>query len=571
MKEYFEAEMRLLTGAAQEFAERYPEQARMLNLKSLQDRDPYIERLLEGFAFLMAQIRQKIDDSIPEISENLLQQLWPQMLTPLPAMTIMEFSFQADEFKSITIIPEGTVITTEPIGDKNPQVCTFKTTSSVIINPLIISNVTLQEATAGGCFLKVDFKTEGQPLSKLNLNNFRLYLSGDLQIATQLHFMLTRQSQMVKVVYTDKVGTEIVHNLGADGIQPWMLTAEETYNVYDNRKFFGFHLIQEYFAFREKYLFLTIQNLDQIKWSDNCYTFSLLIQIKINLPSNYHITKENFCLHCVPAINLFAKTAEPIVFDNRRLKYRVVADIHYPESTIVHSVRQLNAKINAENSEQATFHLNNNSRHSGNNDISYNLTRSNNDVYVLLNTKLDSAINNLSCDITACNGNYPYRYIADRQISQNLSSNPSIRITNLTRPTPMYCHKDSDFCWSLISHLSLNYMSLASTENLQNLLRTYNWTESVSNRNRIDSITSVAITPITSIRRGAIMQGVEFKLTMREVLFSSLADIHLFGLILHHFFSMYVWLNFFVITKVVCDPSGKELVWQPISGLNYMI
>ena len=79
MQQYFESEMRLLQDAAQEFAESYPEQAGMLNLKALKDRDPYIERLLEGMAYLTAHVKKRINDGVPDISENILRQICPSL------------------------------------------------------------------------------------------------------------------------------------------------------------------------------------------------------------------------------------------------------------------------------------------------------------------------------------------------------------------------------------------------------------------------------------------------------------------------------------------------------------
>src|SRR5579871_1595468 len=97
MKKYFETEMRCLRESAQAFAEAYPEQAAMLNLTAWHDQDPYIERLLEGVAYLTAQIRQRIDDDIPDFCETLLAQLAPDLLRPFPSATIMQFNSRAGQ------------------------------------------------------------------------------------------------------------------------------------------------------------------------------------------------------------------------------------------------------------------------------------------------------------------------------------------------------------------------------------------------------------------------------------------------------------------------------------------
>ncbi|CCP08568.1 type VI secretion system protein ImpG [Erwinia amylovora MR1] len=56
---YFDAEMRYLREAGKEFAHAHPDRAAMLNLDKPGARDPYVERLFEGFAFLMGRLREK--------------------------------------------------------------------------------------------------------------------------------------------------------------------------------------------------------------------------------------------------------------------------------------------------------------------------------------------------------------------------------------------------------------------------------------------------------------------------------------------------------------------------------
>ena len=66
---YYEAEMRYLREAGKEFAQAFPDRARELDLDRVGERDPHIERLFEGFAFLMGRLRHKIDgpDETPMI------------------------------------------------------------------------------------------------------------------------------------------------------------------------------------------------------------------------------------------------------------------------------------------------------------------------------------------------------------------------------------------------------------------------------------------------------------------------------------------------------------------------
>ena len=74
---YYDAEMRYLLEAGEEFARAHPEQAAMLNLDKAGARDPFVERLFEGFAFLMGRMREKLDDDLPELTEGVVSLLWP--------------------------------------------------------------------------------------------------------------------------------------------------------------------------------------------------------------------------------------------------------------------------------------------------------------------------------------------------------------------------------------------------------------------------------------------------------------------------------------------------------------
>src|SRR5450631_1935076 len=88
---YYERELDHLRHAAVQFAEKYPKVASRLVLEPSKCEDPHVERLLEAFAFLAARVHLKIDDEFPEISEALLGVLYPQLVRPIPSMSIVEF------------------------------------------------------------------------------------------------------------------------------------------------------------------------------------------------------------------------------------------------------------------------------------------------------------------------------------------------------------------------------------------------------------------------------------------------------------------------------------------------
>ena len=104
---YFEAEMRYLREAGKEFAQAYPDRAAMLNLDKPGARDPYVERLFEGFAFLMGRLREKLDDDLPELTEGLVSLLPAARLgkqrVQISRTGILRASFAAPATGTVTV------------------------------------------------------------------------------------------------------------------------------------------------------------------------------------------------------------------------------------------------------------------------------------------------------------------------------------------------------------------------------------------------------------------------------------------------------------------------------------
>ena len=81
---YYERELTFIRRMATEFADKYPKIAGRLLLERGKCEDPHVERLIESFALLAARIHLKIDDEFPEITESLLQVLYPHYSVPDP-------------------------------------------------------------------------------------------------------------------------------------------------------------------------------------------------------------------------------------------------------------------------------------------------------------------------------------------------------------------------------------------------------------------------------------------------------------------------------------------------------
>ncbi|WP_175691840.1 type VI secretion system baseplate subunit TssF, partial [Burkholderia anthina] len=118
---YYEAEMRYLRESGKEFARAHPDRARLLNLDRVGDRDPYVERLFEGFAFLTGRLRQKLDDELPELTEGLVSLLWPHYLRMIPSLSIVELTPFAEKLQKTVVVPPGVPVRSAPINVPSPD------------------------------------------------------------------------------------------------------------------------------------------------------------------------------------------------------------------------------------------------------------------------------------------------------------------------------------------------------------------------------------------------------------------------------------------------------------------
>src|SRR5512141_959055 len=83
---YYERELTFLRQSGAEFAEKYPKIASRLQLEPDRCEDPHVERLIEAAAFLSSRVHLKIDDEFPEVTDSLLNVLYPNFLAPIPCL-----------------------------------------------------------------------------------------------------------------------------------------------------------------------------------------------------------------------------------------------------------------------------------------------------------------------------------------------------------------------------------------------------------------------------------------------------------------------------------------------------
>ncbi len=568
MRDYFDAEMRLLHEAAREFAEAYPEQARMLSLSEVTDRDPYVERLLEGMAFLTAHVRERIDESRSAISEQLLAQVCPAQIRPYPSATVMQVRLQ-DWRQAVQEVAAGALVYSRSVGDSDLR-CPFALTRGVRLHPQELRDATAEETDAGGTLLRVELRAHGTtPVARMGVSELDFFLHADRALAMGLYGLLTDPATRLRIRApargqpVDVTGTLRFVPLGLDdagAVLPWPQSGQ-----------LGLDLLQDYFCFRDRYLFLRLRGLDGTRLDDIEDRFWLEVEGPVPLPAGHQLGAKHLRLFCVPAVNLYGTDSEPVDFDHRRTEYRLVADASHPNEVSVYSVDSVTAR--GQRSGAITELWPQHRLRPGESRRYFHDTRhghgtATQHIYLQVGGGAHLEAETLSARVQACNGHLPRRHLTEGEIATPSEELPSsLRIANLTRPGPYHQPPvPAEYPTRLHGFLTASVGSLADVETLIRLLHLMDWSGRADNRRRIEAIEALEVHPVNRLQGGMLHRGLEFQARIDEECFLSVADIRLFGDVLHAFLASVAAVNEFVSLRIVTQPTQRELSWQPRTG-----
>ena len=566
MKEYFEAEMRQLLESAQDFAEAYPEQARMLNLNAVKDRDPYVERLLEGMAYLTAQVQKRIDDSVPELSEALLNQLHPALCRDYPSHCVAQFDPGLNPKGIIDMPTQRTLkaVKAHKTKDESPT-CEFLTSTAVRVHPLQLVKVHSEENSDGGTDLTLRF---GRPANldwaDLDLALLPLYLHGDWGLAYSLFELLTRsdtRAQLQQGAVVQPIGL----STGEWAEQPGVLP--ET-----GQEHAAFSLLHDYFCARERFLFVSLTGLRLPLLDSNETRFDLHIRSQVALPAGHQLTARNLQLNCTQAVNLFPAEAEPLKHRHQRASRVLSVENPHRGSAQVYRVTAVHGR-DLVSGEVRRYHPLHAMRYRDDSDATYceqsrRVGADQRQVQLVVDQGLNIREEALSIDVLASNEQLPRRLFGIGEFSGDSTQLPDgLEVSNLTRPSRMQSPPPlHDHQWQLVSLMSLTLSALDNADKLQQVLGLFDWSDQLDNRQRIRAISSLNQALQHRIENGALCQIVTMTLEIDERGFSSRSDLFLMGTVLHQFFGALASVSDFVETRVVALPSYKEWTWKAFTG-----
>lgn len=605
---YYNSELAFIRNLGAEFAEANPKIAARLRLRAEGSEDPHVERLIEAFAYLNARIRHKLDDDFPEIADAMLGVLYPHYQAPIPSMAIVQFMLDRGqaELASGYTIDQGAVVET---GAIHGEPCRFRTAFPVTLWPIEIVEASLT---------KQPFAAPAAPHHARSLAVLRLALnciSKDLTFAQMsmrsLRFFLKGQPQHVYLLYellmTGVLGIALASSptdpnpvlLKPQAIQPVGFERDQGMLPYPARSFLGYRLVSEYFAFPEKFLFFDLADLTRERlrqFGGRMEVFFYFARSSQDL--EHHLSGQSFQLGCTPMVNLYRQRAEPVRLTQTQTEYRVVPDARRPAACEVYSVDRVTAtspdgetveyqpfysfKHAAEAAQQKTFWHGSRrraSRVAGQVDHGTELYLS----LVDLNFKTSAPANwTLDVETTCLNRDLPRRlpFGGGQPYLQLSGGGPLSKVVCVTPPTPTFRPAlKRGALWRLISHLSLNHLSLIDYEEgadaLREILKLYDFADSSETRGMVDGILSVRSRRIVGRVGGEVSsgfaRGVEVNVHFDEGRFTG-SGVFLFACVLERFLAMYSSINSF--SKLIATTNRREgelRRWTPRAGEKILL
>jgi type VI secretion system protein ImpG len=574
---YYQDELSFLREMGREFAQAYPAAAPFLADKGS---DPDVERLLEGFAFLTGRVRQKLDDEFPELVHAMMNLLWPHYLRPIPSMSMIEFSPIPGAVRDRQRIARGVELASTPVEGVR---CRFRTSSDVDLYPVTLEEANLLTLPEGRSALRVRFKmSPGVNLSQVHIETLRIHLAGEPAYA--LYLWLLRYVSEIR--YRGMAAGKPVEErtLSSDRIEAGGFSPEEALLPYPKNAFDGYRLLQEYFTLPEKFLFISLTGLPVSQSKGDGFE----IDFVFSRPpaASLRISREHLRLYCAPAVNLFEMESDPIRVAHERIEYPIRPSGGNPLFYEIYSVEQAIGWVRgtaAEEEYPAFFSFKHHLGAAGRR-ATYYQTRLRNavvgdgtDLYTsfvngdqeTVVPPTETVLFRLTCTNRALAGK-----LRVGDISAPTDRSPEFaRFQNITKVTPSIRPPvGGDLYWRLISHLSLNYTSLASVEAFRGILELYNYPSLYdrqagrANERRLEGIVDLQSRGEDYLFRGAPVRGIATTLSIKEDHFLGAGDMFLFASVLNEFLSLYASLNSFSRVTVKGTQEGEIYTWPPKVG-----
>ncbi|MCA9757588.1 MAG: type VI secretion system baseplate subunit TssF [Candidatus Eisenbacteria bacterium] len=618
--DYYNRELQYLREMGGEFARENPKVAARLSLDGFECQDPYVERLLEGFAFLSARVQLRLDAEFPRFTQHLIELLYPHYLCPTPSMAVVQMQPDLAEggLAQGYLVERGTVMRSS-IGKGDQTPCEYR-----VAHPTWLWPVQLEQAEYVGYFgdlagipgvdlsrvkAGIRFKlraTAGLTFDRIKMDALRVHLRGRGPTPVRLYEQLVGSAVAVVVRPVERPVTWMEVAPGSS-IRQVGFEDDESLLPFVDRSFRGYRYLHEYFAFPERFLFVDIGGLSRgLRRCASSEVEVLVLFDRSDSVLENAIDAGDFALHATPAINLFPKRADRIHLDAKNHEYHVVPDRTRPFDFEVFRVEGVkgHGTVADDEVEFLPFYAHTDGNRYGEVQAYFSVNRAprmlsskqkrsgprssyiGSEVWVALvdgkEAPYRSELKQLSVRTLCTNRDLPLHMpLGQGTTDFSLDSGAPVKaIRVLSGPSkPRPARYGGELIWRFLSHLSLNYLSLANTPgqgaaSLRDLLALYVDLGEPHTRKQIDGVRSIESRSVTrripSMGPISFGRGLEIGLQLDESAFEG-SGVFLLGAVLDRFFAKYVSINSFTETVVKTTDRGEIVRWPIRTGQRALL
>ena len=626
---HYNDELTHLREVGGEFARRFPRIASRLGMEDMEVPDPYVERLLEGFAFLAARVQLKIESEQPRLIAHLLEAIYPNFLAPMPSMLVARFAVDPDNpnLAKGYEVPRRSAILSMLARGRDVH-CEFRTAHAVTLWPLELRSVQvfthaadlpmtrLPQARGSQGGLRIRLRCGGGlTFDQLGMDRLAFHISAPDDVAFRLHELVcgAAEGTLVRDAATDDATGLSAQWRGADSVRPLGFDAEESLLPESQRAFSGYRLLQEVAAMPQRLLFFELGDLAARLSRVHSDEVELIVFLRRGMPAlEPLVDARSLALFCTPAVNLFQKRLDRIQLDAGSWAYHLVPDRTRPMDFEVHSVSSVTGFGTGRNARQEFLPLyappgmnasGGASEASGFYTVSREArllspaqkehgTRS---AYIGEEMRLSLVdpnhapyredVRQLSVSAWVTNRDLPTLLPHDNAVARSeqpqwqLESPGAVdRVDALRGPTrPVTRRPAGELGWQLVSHLSLNHLALVGTTSqqaaasLRTMLGLYappedaGWTRQVQGVIGLQARSVVRRLPV----KGPIVfgTGIEIVLELDELAFQG-TSAFLFASVLERFFARHASINSFTQLVLRTPQRAEVMRWPARVGLG---
>ena len=531
-EDYYNAELAFYRFLAQEFAQEYPEVDHMVSERR---GDNSVERLMQGASLLTARMRARLDDDFPEVIHTLFDAMWPQYLRPRPAVTLLQFTPRPNVLRQSQPIPRGTETVSREVEGVE---CPFRTSSLVALHPVELESVELGRPHPADLQLSLRFRmTGGVMFDTVKLRSLRLHLLGERSTRFTLYLWLTHHLQRITV--RDGEGKPCL-TLNAGCVCSVGFGDAEHLCDHLPTPLPGVRLVQEYFAFVDKFLGVDIKGLGGMPPGRIKDSFHVVFHLGTPPAANLKVAAENFALGCAPAVNLSPPEQVDVPVHPGVSEFRLRA----PSEGEIYTVDRVGAYDSRSGQwiNYPSLFSQREDRAEQENPRYQVLRRSDGvegvEVYLAIRDPegrpLPPPAEMLHVDLTYTNGNRPMR-LGEGKIDVPTSSSPEFclfrNVGGVVAPAPLQVDRDRH--WELLALFSMHPLDLMAKDGLAQLLQACLDLKSNSSQMMPD-IRDVRVVSGTRLRQRTVVPVTHAHVDLGREAFSSEGELFLFARVLAH-------------------------------------